>query len=134
MPIVLDRIEPGIYRSHWSGQITSEEILEAHRHLKDVSASHNELQFVLVLDMEANARFPVDFRRANQVIGQDNAIKVITVSPAAAIRFVGSTVTRFFRRADDVEYVDTWHTGLARAKTVLAEAGGPFVPKGGKPS
>lgn len=119
MPVQAEFIEQGIIVSHWSGQVTYDEIAASQE--QGLSASR-PYPFVLILYLDKNVRLPIDIQKNRQLSQKSTALSVLVAGESTMASMLSSLGQRLLKDKD-FEYFHTLDEAVVRAREILAEHG-----------
>lgn len=118
MPIEIKRIAPGLFLNRWQGDVTMADVTQSEQTGVQMLLP-GETRVVLVNDLSAVGRFPVDVRALRRVVeANPHVIALLVVDAPSILRMAGEAQAKRIEWV--VEFYDTLDDALARGQALLA--------------
>lgn len=120
MPITVQRIEPHIYLSTYSGSTSINEMFEAIQQRKMIADRHQETYYVSIADLSAFNSIPFEVVNIRRAVASDSRnIMSLAVGASLQVRALAEGFKALLRI--NLEFYDTLEEALGRARHLLAE-------------
>jgi hypothetical protein len=120
MPVTVERIEPRIYLSIYSGNATNDEILEVIYKRKMLADEYHESSYISVADLTAITSLPLDVTTVRSMGGSDpRNIRYLVVGASLQIRVLLESFGA--NTSANLEFFKTVEEALTRARMLLQE-------------
>lgn len=124
MPTKTDRIEPGIYRVYWIGDVTIQEIFQARDEINMLAADDNITRYIGIIDGTQTQSLPLDLRMLTRSVNEGAIVYLVLNAP-----MVGEMMGRMFNQFAPmpVEFYKDRDELMARAHVLLGQLDEPMA-------
>jgi hypothetical protein len=116
VPIETTRVEPGIYRLRWYGDLTVEDILGDNENNMGMFRPNGETNAVLMIDMKDAGKQPLELPEMGNVIkANQGRVQVILLHAPFGVKMIGSALKRLYPMSD-IRYMENEADALEAAR------------------
>lgn len=118
MPTHVERIDSGIYQSHWIDNVTLEDVFDARDKIIDLAAVDGFSQYVVLIDGTRTKTVPMDLRVLTKTVDPASLAILVLNAP-----FAGEMMGRMFNKLMpmQVEFFRDRHTMMQRAEVLIKQ-------------
>ena len=118
MPIISERVAPGIYRNRWQGHVTADEVLEAFEREIQMAEEDEIRKRVSIIDGEEIRTFPMNVMKLSKIVSPDVLATLVYKVPNTA-RTIGELIGSLAKTP--IEFFDNWEKTVERASEIIKE-------------
>lgn len=123
MPIETMRIDHGLYVNRWTGDVTIDDIAQAASVGIGLMQTHGETRVVLVNDLSAVARLPVDARALRRIAADNpHVVALLVVDAPVMVRMVAEAQAA--SAPWQIAFCETLDAAYAQGRALLADVNG----------